>query len=471
MTDEHTTRSGTFEGLSGDGEGLAPEPVPQLVLACCPDLSRFGERVTLYGTPVIVGRSEGLHLFPGGPLPGDRLSRRHATVVPAELADAPTVRSSSATAPSLPALKGRCLIEDLGSTNGTFLNGDRVTCLTPLGPGDLIRVGSILMVYVEEPVPENWDEPVELTGVSGAAHRLRRQLCKYAQSDSPVLLQGESGTGKEVAAHALHALSGRKGDSPVAVNCPAIPESLWESELFGHEKGAFTGAGAAKKGLAEQAAGGTLFLDEIGEIPLGLQPKLLRFLETGEITRVGGRKALKVETRTVSATNRDLAAAAKEGSFRKDLFARIAYLVLTLPPLRERKCDVPVLFYHFLHRELEGKPLLSVSSMERLMLHPWPLNVRELKSIVDLLIATRIADMEMLTLSREVVERLATYTRIADAPAAAKTSAQTLDEDSLKALLQEHKGNVAVIADVAGKHRWQVYRLLKKYSLDPDEYR
>jgi len=471
LNDELTTRSGTFEGPGPGEQELAPEPVPQLVLACCPDLSRLGERAVLYGTSVIIGRGDNLHLFPGGPLPWDRMSRRHASVVPAELADAPTVRSSSATAPSLPALNGRCLVEDLGSTNGTFLNGDRVTCLTPLGHGDIIRAGSVLIVYVEEPVPEKFDEPAAFVGTSLAANRVRQQLGRYAESDSPVLLQGESGTGKEVAAHALHQLSGRTGKEPVAVNCPAIPESLWESEFFGHEKGAFTGAGAAKKGLAEQAAGGTLFLDEIGETPLALQPKLLRFLETGEFTRVGARKAIKVETRTVSATNRDLAIAAKEGSFRKDLFARIAYLVLDLPPLRERKTDIPVLFYHFLHQILEGKPQLGVSSMERLMLHSWPLNVRELKSIVELLVATRLADMETLSLTREVVKRLETYARIGDAPAEERAAAQPLDKERLEELLSEHNGNVAVIADVAGKHRWQVYRLLKKFSLDPGDYR
>ena len=391
MADETTTRPGAIDGVAGSEEPLGEEPTAQLVLACCPDLARLGERVALCGAPLVIGRAESLPLFPGGPLPGDRMSRRHASVIPAEVADAPTVRGGAETAPAMPLLRGRCLIEDLGSTNGTFLNGEKVTLLTSLGHGDVIRAGLALIVYTEEPVPDQWEEPAEFVGISAAAHRVRELLCRYAQSDSPVLIEGEGGTGMTVAARALHRLSGREGAGPVTVDCRAMPDGRWESHLFAHEGG---------------VPGGTLYLDEIGEMPLASQARLLHFLETGEATPPGSRKPLTVSTRLVASSRHDLAEAARKGTFSEELLALITSLTLTLPPLRERRSDIPALFYQFLHRALEAKPLLSVSGVEMLMLHTWPQNVRELEAIVDLLVATRLADMDTLTLTREVVERL-----------------------------------------------------------------
>lgn len=215
----------------------------------------------------------------------------------------------------------------------------------------------------------------------GVLEKLRRVAC----SDSPVLLRGESGTGKELFAQALHDLSRRRNKPIIKLNCAALPESVLESELFGHEKGAFTGALMLRKGRFELADGGTLFLDEIGEISPTFQAKLLRVLQEGEFERVGGNRTLKVNVRLVTATNRNLEAAVAEGSFRADLYYRIAVVPLFLPPLRERRSDIPLLAQHFLNRFNEENGLsleLSTSGVGVLQECPFPGNIRELESCI-----------------------------------------------------------------------------------------
>ena len=230
--------------------------------------------------------------------------------------------------------------------------------------------------------------PESIVGASAAMEELLRQVRKVAPLKTTVLVEGESGTGKELVARALHELSPRASFAFVAVNCGAIPAELIESELFGHVKGAFTDAHRNKKGLAAEADGGTLFLDEIGELRLGLQVKLLRFLEDEEVRPVGDTRSRKVDVRVVAATARDLRRAVAEGEFREDLFYRLNVVGLRLPPLRERPEDVPALAAHFLARFARLRPELpppsfSAEALAALAAHRWPGNVRELEHVVE----------------------------------------------------------------------------------------
>ncbi len=229
-----------------------------------------------------------------------------------------------------------------------------------------------------------------LIGESPPMQRLRADIGKVAPTDASVLILGESGTGKELVAGSIHAGSRRSVEAFVAVNASAMPESLAEAELFGHEKGAFTGAIASRPGRFEMAHRGTLFLDEIGTLSAGIQSKLLRALEEREVERVGGRRPIPVDFRLVSATNDDLEARIAAGTFREDLFYRINTVVLSLPPLRERKGDLPLLAAHFLSKfgERHGKPArrLSPGVLERLEAHPWRGNVRELEHVLEMLV-------------------------------------------------------------------------------------
>jgi two-component system NtrC family response regulator len=234
------------------------------------------------------------------------------------------------------------------------------------------------------------DRLVDLVGKSPSMERLYRQVEKLAGTDATVLLTGESGTGKELAARALHALSRRRAGPFVAVNAAAIPETLLEAEFFGSEKGSFTGADRTRKGRLEQASGGTLFLDEVGELPLPLQPKLLRALQEGAVTRIGGAAEIATDARIVAATNRNLSEEVAAGRFREDLYYRLDVVSVTLPPLRERREDVPLLVRHFVARTerrygIRVEPF-PPALLARLVDHPWPGNVRELANAVERLV-------------------------------------------------------------------------------------
>ena len=208
---------------------------------------------------------------------------------------------------------------------------------------------------------------------------------RAAPTDSTVLIEGPSGTGKELVANFLHAQSLRKNEPFMALNCASIPETLIESEMFGHEKGAFTDATATKEGLVEIANGGTLFLDEVGEIALNVQPKLLRFLQTGEFRRVGGNKIMKSNVRIVSATNKELHREASNGRFREDLLYRLNVITLSLTPLRERKDDIPLLVNYFLKSKAGNKEpkQIDTKALEVLMNYGWPGNIRELENVIE----------------------------------------------------------------------------------------
>ena len=222
---------------------------------------------------------------------------------------------------------------------------------------------------------------------SDVMSQLLKMIDRVAPSQANVLVMGESGTGKELIARAIHDRSGRKSKPFVAINCGALRETLLESELFGHEKGSFTGAYTKKMGLAEVANGGTLFLDEIGELTPGIQAKILRFIQEGEIYRVGGKEPIKVDIRLISATNRDLEAEVTKGGFREDLYYRINTIVVTTPPLRRRKEDIPVLITHFLnqsqHAYLNRGRHVSEEAMVAVMKYEWPGNIRELQNVCE----------------------------------------------------------------------------------------
>jgi sigma-54 specific flagellar transcriptional regulator A len=224
-----------------------------------------------------------------------------------------------------------------------------------------------------------------IIGESAAMCDLRRLICQVGPSDASVLVMGPSGSGKEMVARAIHASSRRAGNANVAVNCGAIPRELLESELFGHEKGSFTGAHAQHRGRFEEADGGTLFLDEIGDMPADMQVKLLRVLEERCVQRVGGRGQIAVDVRIVSATHRNIDRAIDEGAFREDLFYRLAVFPIDVPPLSEHREDVPLLVHHFLKRSRRGDGAVrfSTPALARLVAHDWPGNVRELRNFVE----------------------------------------------------------------------------------------
>lgn len=252
---------------------------------------------------------------------------------------------------------------------------------------------------------------LSIIGKSEAIVGLLERAKKVAETDSIVLIQGASGTGKELVAHLIHKNSPRADRPFVAMNCASIPDSLLESELFGYERGAFTNAYSTKQGLVEVAHGGTLFLDEVGDISQAIQPKLLRFLETGEFRRVGGTNTLRVNVRIVSATNKDLQEEAQAGRFREDLLYRLNVVTLYIPPLSERKEDIPLLVEHFLNKHTRSKPRKSVSpaAMEILLKHHWPGNVRELEHVIEgavILCTNEVIEPEDLTLNTSLIRSL-----------------------------------------------------------------
>jgi two-component system NtrC family response regulator len=302
-----------------------------------------------------------------------------------------------------------------------------------------------------------------MTGVSPCMQEVFTAIRKVASADVPVLVLGESGTGKELAGQALHRCSQRAAGPFVAINCGAIPENLLESELFGHEKGAFTGAHAQRKGRIEGASGGTLFLDEIGELPLGLQVKLLRFLQEQTIERVGGRTSILVDCRVVAATNTDLKKAMGEGRFREDLYYRLAVVVLHLPSLRERGEDVLLIARQILQRQAAaaGKPKLDFSpdAVPALRLHPWPGNVRELENRIKRAVimadgqAVTAADLELVSGGQPVALR------------SLKEAREATERQLIELALRRHNGKISAAATELGISRPTLYELMEKLGI------
>ncbi|MDA8101234.1 MAG: sigma-54 dependent transcriptional regulator [Nitrospiraceae bacterium] len=307
---------------------------------------------------------------------------------------------------------------------------------------------------------------------SEAMQRVLEVVSRIAKTDSTVFIHGESGTGKELIARAIHVASSRSEKPFVAINCAALPENLLESELFGHEKGAFTGAVRTSRGLFLQANEGTIFLDEIGDMPLSLQAKLLRVLQERQFYAVGGERPQDVDVRVIVATNKDLQKQVEQGAFREDLYYRIHVIPVLLPPLRDRKEDIPLLVDHFLKKagtqmkkQVKG---LSPRALQRLMLHDWPGNVRELENVIEYAVAMTLDDVlseDLIFPQRGGGDAVGTQLK------PLKEAKEAFEKGYIMNLLKLTKGNVTNAAEMAGKYRADFYNLLKKYDLNPADFK
>jgi len=376
--------------------------------------------------------------------------------------------------------KNGYLVQDADSLNGVYINGIRVKEAF-LSTGALIRAGKTEMKFMPldetfEITPSKKSKFANLIGGSNAMRKIYTIIEKIAQTDVTVIIEGESGTGKELVASAIHEKSKRAKKSFVVFDCSAVAENLIESELFGHEKGSFTGATGLRNGAFELADGGSIFLDEIGELQMDLQPKLLRVLESRHIRRVGGDRVLPVDVRVIAATNRNLEAEVKKGSFREDLFYRLNVIPIYLPPLRKRKEDVPLLVDHFIEehnkanseRSIEG---ISSSAMELLLSYDWPGNVRELRNTIS-------RALSMMEGTQIIPEDIPERVRVPVAKAeldirddlgfkdAKEQWVASFEKQYLEEILQRNGYNISAAAKEAGIDRKSVQRLVRKYGIN-----
>ncbi|MGB7802543.1 two-component system response regulator GlrR [Buttiauxella sp.] len=299
--------------------------------------------------------------------------------------------------------------------------------------------------------------------------RLLEQARMVSQSDVSVLINGQSGTGKEILAQAIHNASPRSKKAFIAINCGALPEQLLESELFGHSRGAFTGAVSSREGLFQAAEGGTLFLDEIGDMPIPLQVKLLRVLQERKVRPLGSNRDLDIDVRILSATHRDLPKAMERGEFREDLFYRLNVVSLKIPALHERAEDVPLLANHLLRQSADRhKPFVrsfSTDAMKRLMAASWPGNVRQLVNVIEQCVALTSAPVISEALVQQALEgentALPTFVE----------ARNQFELNYLRKLLQMTKGNVTQAARVAGRNRTEFYKLLSRHELDANDFK
>lgn len=314
---------------------------------------------------------------------------------------------------------------------------------------------------------ESWRESIVTR--SPLMLRLLEQANMVAQSDVSVLINGQSGTGKEVLAQAIHGASPRGKKAFIAINCGALPEQLLESELFGHAKGAFTGAVSSREGLFQAATGGTLFLDEIGDMPLSLQVKLLRVLQERKVRPLGSNQDVDVDVRIISATHRDLPKAMEKGEFREDLFYRLNVVGLKLPTLSERAEDIPLLANHLLRVAAQRhKPFVrsfSTDALKRLMAASWPGNVRQLVNVIEQCVALTSAPVISEALVQQALEGENTaLPTFADAR-------NQFELNYLRKLLQITKGNVTQAARIAGRNRTEFYKLLSRHELEATDFK
>ena len=371
------------------------------------------------------------------------------------------------------------LLADLNSTNGTFLDGRRVE-RAYLTPGSKIVAGSSTMTFApfDEQVQVELDPDGKLGGMIGRSVKMRQifgLIRKVAPMDISVVIQGETGTGKELVARAIHENSTRKDGPLVVLDCGAIPPNLIESELFGHDKGAFTGASHARAGAFERARGGTIFLDELGELQIDLQPKLLRVLENREVRRVGGNQVIPVDVRVVAATNRDLQKEVKAGKFREDLYFRLSVITVQLPALRQRAEDIPHIIQSALSApevvEKHGQKRFSDAAMSQLQAYGWPGNVRELMNVLSHVLAFTVEDeIDVAHLPArvrgQVKDASLSYNEMLSFKDAKEELLENFEREYLTQLLQRCEGNISRAARDSGLHRKSIERLVKKYQLD-----
>jgi DNA-binding NtrC family response regulator len=367
----------------------------------------------------------------------------------------------------------QAVVHDLGSPGGTRVNGAPVRESCALAEGDVLRLGNTMLVYTRyarSPAAIE-DRPAAEPGLTGATpsiEAVRRSVEAVAPHQRTVVVTGETGTGKEIVARLLHRRSGRTGPF-VAVNCGGFTEGLLASELFGHVRGAFTGAVAEQEGLFRAARGGTLLLDEAGDIPLALQPTLLRVLETWQVRPVGSSRDVAIDVRVVAASHRELVSLVQQGLFRADLYARLAQWIIRLPPLRDRRGDIPALARALLERLDAAGRAMTPDLEEALLVHPWPLNVRGLSNVLSIA-AIATPPGQPLGLCPEVLAALEDN-RIEHTEMPSDPPQVELDRAGLEELLQRFGGRVAEMARHVGLSRPKMYRLLWAADLDPARYR
>ncbi len=369
------------------------------------------------------------------------------------------------------------VLKDLGSSNGTLVDGVRIReCV--LQDGQTVRVGTSAIQFrwtntaVDLPLSEE-DSFGDAIGRSVPMRELFVLLARISATDVPVLLRGETGTGKEIIAEAIHRRSRRSRGPFEIVDCSALAPSLIESELFGYERGAFTGAAESRPGAFERAHGGTAFLDEIGELHVDLQPKLLRVLESGEVRRLGGGPMRRVDARIVAATSRDVDAMLAGGGFRQDLFHRVAVMTARIPPLRERPGDIPELAAHFLHRMRYTEDIAPAVLRNYVELalgflrgYSWPGNVRELRNVVER--AAILADTGKI--EADALSRLNAITKAIEAGGAVgrlpmRVATEQFERDYLTELMRLSGGNLRAASATAQLHPKSLERLLRKHRL------
>jgi DNA-binding NtrC family response regulator len=378
---------------------------------------------------------------------------------------------------------GRVVVKDLGSRNGTFYGGAKIKEIE-LPVGAVVKVGQTeltvqLRWHVREVRPSTAKSFGDLFGESVAMRDVFAVLERAALSDAPVLIEGESGTGKELAARSLHRASARAKGPYVVFDCGSVPSELAESELFGHKKGAFSGAVSDRGGAFQQADGGTLCLDELGELPLDLQPKLLRVLESGEIKPVGSDTTKKVDVRVIASTNRDLLAEAKRGRFRTDLYYRLEVVRVRMPPLRQRPEDIPGLVAKLLEGKIPEGDRVGGTNLRKLVGYAWPGNVRELRNALARAVTLALEPGKPKPTFDKLVFNLGPaaatpLTLGAELPGvstnvpykeAKEQLVQTFDQIYVSALLDRHHGHVTKAAAAAGLSRKHLYELMRKIEM------
>jgi DNA-binding NtrC family response regulator len=383
-------------------------------------------------------------------------------------------------------------LRDLDSTNGTYVSSLRINDVY-ITAGSQIALGSTRLKF--DPLGESveieladTDRYGSMIGRSVKMRELFARLEKLARSDTTVLVTGETGAGKELVAEALHDNSPREKGPFVVLDCGSIPPNLIESELFGHERGAFTGATSSYAGAFERAHNGTVFLDEIGELPLAMQPKLLRVLERKEVRRVGGTNTIEVNLRIVAATNRDLGVEVNRGRFREDLYYRLAVARVHVPPLRERKDDLPLLIEHILENTPGGETAsIAQETIDLMMKHDWPGNVRELRNVIEraVLLAESPTDEDSLRRAPAPVARSEPSITVTPSQTATSTDAQMtvpvdvtipfkhakqnviseFERRYISRLLAQHDGNISAAARAAGIDRMSIHKMLHRLGL------
>ena len=386
------------------------------------------------------------------------------------------------------------LLRDLGSTNGTFLDGAEIK-EAYLRAGSIVSAGATELKFTPfeeriEILPSDKEALGEMVGRSAEMREIFGLVERIAPTDATVLIEGETGTGKDMIARTLHLLSPRRDAPFIVVDCGAVSGTLIESELFGHEKGAFTGAVSSRQGAFELADGGTVFLDELGELSLDLQPKLLRVLEQRELRRVGGNQLRKTNVRVIAATRKDLRSEVEKGKFREDLYFRLNVVPIVAPSLRDRKGDIPALVSHFLAKlsSPEGAAAtLSDDTMAAMMAHDWPGNVRELRNVIERALALGadpghlVAPLGDRPLQRFDSRREQPREEIGHQDDEQWFSpdrsfrehkeqwTERFEERYVRWLLRRADGNISRAARAADMDRKYLHKLLKKYDVDPAE--